>query len=249
MKAIFVLRTWESKRLIAKGVVSLPEVKSALKKGYIIVSMGSTDAYVAEELLGETIDKGSYMAGLIHQGRLQVLPKEERLPLLILKDGHKVEIPFEEALDDFRKGDVLIKGGNALDPQGNVGILMAASDGGTIGKALGIITARGSHYIAPVGLEKLIPSVREATKALGIETIDYSMGHKVGLMPVVGAKVFTEIEALNSLFNVEAVHVASGGVGDSEGSVVLAVSGDEACVKKAIELIEGIKEEEPLRIE
>lgn len=248
MKAVFVLRSWESKRLIAKGVVALPEVKRALNKGYIIVARGSTNAYVAEELLKERIDKGRYIAGLIYQGRLQALPEAQRLPIIILKDGKRADISFEEALQALGKGDVFIKGGNALDPQGNVGILMADPEGGTIGQALGIITARGAHYIAPIGLEKLIPKVAEASRILGINTVDYATGNKVGLMPVSNAKVVTEIEALKILFGVEVVHIASGGVGDSSGSVVLAVRGDDDKVKEAIELIEKLKREEPLRI-
>lgn len=248
MKAVFVLRSWESKRLIAKGIAALPEVKQALKSGGIIVARGSTNAYVAEELLGEKLDKGRYMAGLIYQGRLQVLPQALWLPMVILKDGKRVDITFEEALQGLGKDDVFIKGGNALDPQGNVGILTAAPDGGTIGKALGIVTARGAHYIAPIGLEKLVPSVIEASKLLGITTVDYATGDKVGLMPISNAKVITEIEALRILFGLEAVHVASGGVGDSCGSVVLSCSGGEADVNRAIKLIEGIKKEGPLQI-
>jgi len=248
MKAVFVLRSWESKRLIAKAVAALPEVKRALKEGYIIVARGSTNAYVAEELLGEKIDKGRYMAGLVYQGRLQALPEEQRLPVIILKDGKRAAISFEEALQVLGKEDVFIKGGNALDPQGNVGILMADPEGGTIGQALGIIIARGAHYIAPIGLEKLISSVKEASRILGINTVDYATGNKVGLMPILNAKVVTELEALKILFNVEAIQVASGGVGDSSGSVVLTVTGDEAKVQRAIELITELKSEEPLRI-
>jgi hypothetical protein len=58
--------------------------------------------------------------------------------------------------------------------------------------------------------------------------------------------VITEIEALNILAQVEAIHVASGGIGESAGSVVVVVHGEEANVKKAISIVESIKGEPPL---
>ena len=63
-------------------------------------------------------------------------------------------------------------------------------------------------------------------------------------MPVVNAKVVTEIQALEMLTGVTAVHVASGGVAGSEGAVVLALTGDEDVVKSAFELVESLKQEE-----
>ncbi|MFC2002033.1 hypothetical protein ACFLUZ_06005, partial [Chloroflexota bacterium] len=50
--AIVVLNSSESKRLIAKAVAVLPEVKAALKKGTLIIGWGGTNAFVAEEILG-----------------------------------------------------------------------------------------------------------------------------------------------------------------------------------------------------
>jgi len=70
------------------------------------------------------------------------------------------------------------------------------------------------------------------------------MGQAAGLMPVVNAKVVTEIQALEMLTGVTAVHVASGGVAGSEGAVVLALTGEEPVVKAAFELVESVKGEE-----
>jgi hypothetical protein len=60
------------------------------------------------------------------------------------------------------------------------------------------------------------------------------------------AVVITEIEALKILADVQAIHVASGGIGESAGSVVLVVQGEETNVKKAISIVESIKGEPPL---
>ena len=42
----------ESKRLIARGVKALPSVQHALKNNTIILAGGTTNAFIAEELLG-----------------------------------------------------------------------------------------------------------------------------------------------------------------------------------------------------
>ena len=62
-------------------------------------------------------------------------------------------------------------------------------------------------------------------------------------MPVVNALVVTEIQAIELLTGVTAVHVGSGGVAGSEGAVMLALEGEHDVVLKAFELIEDIKGE------
>jgi hypothetical protein len=63
-------------------------------------------------------------------------------------------------------------------------------------------------------------------------------------MPVVNARVITEIQALEILTGVEATHVASGGVAGSEGAVILSLAGQETVVRQAFELVEAMKGEE-----
>ncbi|MBZ4686584.1 MAG: hypothetical protein PWQ96_646 [Clostridia bacterium] len=247
MKAIFTLTSSESKRLLAKAVCQLPEVKKALEKGKVVVSGGTTNGFVAEELLGEGIDKAAYTAGIITKGRQCLTPAEERINPVVLEDGKKSSLGWAEAVEQFTADDVFIKGGNALDHKGNVGVLLANPVGGTIGKALGIVTARGSHLILPVGLEKLIPDVIAAANVAGIQAFDRHIGMKVGLMPVSYGKVITEIEALHVLTGVKATCIGAGGVGGSEGSVVLAVEGEKDQVDKTMELIKSIKGEKEIR--
>jgi hypothetical protein len=56
-------------------------------------------------------------------------------------------------------------------------------------------------------------------------------------------QVVTEIQALALLAGVEATHVASGGIGGSEGAVVLSIEGEESRVAQAFELVTSIKGE------
>ena len=53
----------ESKRLIARGVAAYDRVRRALKSATIVVCKGTTNAYVAEELTGQKIDKARFVTG------------------------------------------------------------------------------------------------------------------------------------------------------------------------------------------
>ncbi|MFC1935624.1 hypothetical protein ACFLX9_02540 [Chloroflexota bacterium] len=244
--AIVVLTPSESKRLIAKGVLALPEVQRALEKGLFVVSRGVTPAYIAEELTGDTLPKQNCTAGIVTDSRLATTIPEERLGPWVFRDGKQVDEAAEDALNEFSAVDVSVKGANAIDPMGNAGILVANPLGGTIGSIWPILSARGSYLIQPVSLERLIPSVIEASSKCGNRLFKYVMGAWVGLVPVVNSLVVTEIQALAVLTGVTATHVASGGVGGSEGAVLLALEGSEETVVRAYQLVESIKGEPPV---
>ena len=50
MKAAFTLILSESKRLIAKAVVQMEEIKIARRNAYIILTGGTTNGYIARTL-------------------------------------------------------------------------------------------------------------------------------------------------------------------------------------------------------
>ena len=241
--ALVVLTSAESKRLIAKAIARLPEVRRALHQGRVIIANGTTNAYVVEELVGTPLPKASYAAGIITRGELRIIPGKDRLKPVVLIKGERVDLSMNEALQAFSPEDVFIKGANAIDMQGNAGILLGSEVGGTIGQALPILAARGCQLIVPAGLEKLIPSVIEASQRCGTLRFKRATGVPVGFMPLVNARVVAEIQALEVLAGLEVIHVASGGVGGSEGSVVLALEGKEETVARAFELVEAIKGE------
>ncbi|MCK4788785.1 MAG: hypothetical protein KAV87_33900 [Desulfobacteraceae bacterium] len=142
---------------------------------------------------------------------------------------------------------MLIKGANAIDPDGNVGVITSGFDGGTIGATYGTATSQGLKYIFAVGLEKLVASVKEASAWAGAKTIDSTIGADFGMFCIPNEIVVTKIEALKILADVEAKHIASGGVGESAGSVVLVIKGEETNVRKAISIVESIKGEPTLK--
>jgi hypothetical protein len=250
VSALVVLNPAESRRLLAKATVALPEVQHAYKNGMIIIARGITNAYVTEELFGIKVEpKAGQTVGMVCNGITKSNSGRSPCHWHVTRKGKVVEgaDPNVEILN-FGPEDVFIKGANAIDPEGNAGILTSNLKGGTIGMAWPIVTTRGSHLIMPIGLEKMVPSVIEAAKHSGVYHFKYSTGLPARLTPVVLGKVVTEIQAFAVLTGVKAYHLGSGGVGGSEGAVVLALEGDEKRVKSAFELVKSIKGEPPVTI-
>jgi hypothetical protein len=249
ISALVVLTPAESRRLLAKTVVALPEVKKAWENGIIIIARGITTAYVTEELLGLTIEpKAAQTVGLICGGITNNHDGPPPCTCHVIRKGKVVEgADSNVEILNFGPEDVIIKGGNAVDDQGFAGILASHPKGGTIGMSWPIVTPRGSHLIIPIGLEKLIPSVVEAAKHTGIYHFKYSTGLPVKLIPVALGKVITEIQAFAILAGVRSCHVASGGVCGSEGSVVLSLTGTEDRIEKAMTLVKSVKGEPPVK--
>jgi hypothetical protein len=247
-QATVVLNPAASKRLLGKAVATLPEVKNAYANGRLSVSTSSTSAFVLEELTGEEVSTYRYCVGMVADGMLTSSAVEDRVPPAFFVKGEKVQMDALPFFDTFEKGDVVIKGANAIDPQGNAGVLSANNQGGTIGGVLSFLSVRGIPLIMPVGLEKSIASVVDAANGWGQLTLSKSMGLTVWLYPVTSALVVTEIQALGILAGVNVRHVASGGVAGSEGAVVLLLEGYEANLAKAWDLVQSVKDEPPVEV-
>lgn len=253
-KILITLTPSESKRLIAKSVTNLEEVQRALKHGTIIITLGTTNAYVAEEILNALpgsergIDRQRYASGVITSEGTCVVPKAEREKEVLVKDGKISDEGIEKAIEELSPEDVFIKGANTLDAANTAGIFMAHPAGGTIGAALGIVMARGVNFIIPVGIEKTIPySITEAAKRVGKGRFYKSVGKPVGLMPVHGT-VITEVEALKILGADAAFPIGAGGVDGGEGSVVICAEGSTAKMDELMALITQIKGEARVKV-
>ncbi|NLB52848.1 MAG: hypothetical protein GX808_07905 [Syntrophomonadaceae bacterium] len=250
MLSTFALHPAASKHIIARAVVKLPEVQQALKNGRIIVGSGTTNINVLEQLLNISLeDKSRGVAGVITQKVSCITDPDNRYGNWCIENGKLIEADWLDFLDGFKPGDVFIKGANAVDPTGDVGVLVANSQGGTIGQAIGALRARGIIPIFPVGLEKMIPSCKQAEKVMGIYKDEYNLGIKVGFIALSNTQLITEIEALKILFGIDAIQVAAGGVGGMEGSVVLAADCEsEAQAKDLLNLVKKANRISPLKI-
>jgi hypothetical protein len=256
-KALVTLTSAESKRLIANGVIAMPEVKKALKSGTIVIGRGTTNTFIAEEIMQtdaenkavyekKAINKGEYSKGIITHGELTLNLRRGTGNDIVLKDGKFWDVRPQDIIPQFKRDDVFFKGASAVDRSGEAGVLCSSTDAGTVGYALMTLIARDANLIVGVGLEKMVPSVAEATQVTGVYNYKYSTGRPAVLVPLVKAKVVTEIQALAILFGVRATMVGAGGIGGSEGSVVLVIEGDEATVDKAFGFIKSIKGEKPV---
>ena len=247
MKTVFTLTAAESRRLIAKAVVQMPEFKAAWESAYVLLAGGTTNAFIAQEI-GYDVEPAQCTVGLSTDGLLCVTHPDSRksFPNVFYK-GEPSDKALNDALCDFHAETIVIKGANAVDMQGNVGVVTAGFDGGTIPRVIGPVTSNGLKYITPVGLEKLVPSVPEACRAVGARSIDISMGADFGMYCLSNTLVVTELKAIEMLFDLKGVLVCCGGVGGNEGAVTLAVEGDEAPVRALVEYLEQeIKGEPPV---
>jgi hypothetical protein len=250
ISAMVVLNPAESRRLLAKTTVALPEVQNAWKNGMIIIARGITNAFVTEELFGISVEpKAGQTVGMVCGGITNANSGEPPSTWHVIRKGKVVEgADSNVEILNFNHDDVFIKGANAIDKEGHAGIYVSSVKAGTIGMAWPILTPRGCHLIMPVSLEKLIPSVIEAAKHTGIYHFKYSTGLPTKLVPITLGKVITEIQAFAVLAGVRAYHIGSGGVGGSEGSVHLSLEGDEEGVERAFELAKSVRGEPPVSL-
>ena len=242
MKKQVVLTVAESKRLIAKGVAALPQVQKAMKEGMLVVATGTTNAYVLQELWGKKFDLRRYRSGTTTPKEPDRLPeeREEPIPDVVFRKGEVAkELNRFDAVEHMGKGDIYIKGANALDYAGGMaGVLIGGSTGGTVGRVLPSIIGKKIELIIPIGLEKLVYT--DINELHWIAGTDDSEGPS--LWPLTGT-IITEIEALGILTGVDAYLYAAGGVAGAEGAVRLLLDGTDDEVEEALKFIESIKGE------
>ncbi len=237
-----MLTVAESKRLIAKGVAAMSSVKKAIREGMLVVATGTTNAYVLEELWGKKLDKRRYRSGITTPRVVEKLdePPEKPIPDVVFRKGKVVrELDRLNAPEEMRKGDVYIKGANALDYKRKMaGVLIGSPTGGTTGSALRHIIGKKVNLIIPIGLEKLVyEDINELHRLASVE--DYE---GPSLWPITGT-IVTEIEALGILTGVKATLFAAGGIAGAEGAVRLLLNGTDEQVEAAVKLTNSIKGE------
>lgn len=246
VQARAVLTVSESKRLIGKAVAQMPIVKAALKNGMVIITKGTTNTYVAEEILGRKLPHGALVSGKVYPSKGgKKLKKVQSMSEIVLVKGQLMDnLSLSDAVKKLKSGDVVIKGANALDYQNKTaGVFTSARNGGTTGTVMPYVVPRKANLIIPVGLEKqasgkvvdIANKMRESVPSL----------NKTPSMFLLTGHIVTEIEALNIVADVTAFQAAAGGIGGAEGSVWLVFRGKRKSVEKALKLVKGIQGEPP----
>jgi hypothetical protein len=247
----FTITPAAGKRLIGKAIVKHAAVITALKGGTVVIIAGTTNGYVAEELLtsiGQAQDfrRNRFFRGIVlppsrPTAPYGLLPDQSGFPGdVVIKDGvwQKGKTIFDVA-DDLREGDVIMKGANTVDlVQRRAAILIGHPQAGTIGASLKAVVGRRVRLLIPVGLEKRISGNIDQLAAKMNEP--GAQGPR--LLPVSG-DIFTEIDAIALLTGAYAELVAAGGVGGAEGSVWLAISGKPSQENDAVALLKSVADE------
>lgn len=235
----------EGKRLIAKGIANYPAVKAKLQKGIVIITTGSTNTYVAEELAGLTAARGSFMTGNITpQGTPGVGEGLDRVANIVLVDGKQVEVSYEDALKQMQEGDIIFKGGNMLNyEKQQAAVCIGAPDGGTTARLRTVTTGEGkAKLIVPIGLEKQVyGDLNEYEKIAAVKAEQLAYVPRVWVHK--NAEIFTEIEAIKTFATVNVIPFAAGGLAGREGGISLAVYGSKEEVQKVLDLVASIQGE------
>jgi hypothetical protein len=247
----FVLTPAAGKRLIGIAITKHSVIVQALKKGTVVIVAGTTNGYIAEEILKEIGQAKFFKRDHFYRGI--ILPPgrpttstgrsydESRFPGdVVIRNGvYQNGKTIFDVVNDLREGDVIIKGANAVDlVQKRAAILIGAPNAGTIGASLPVVVGRRIKLILPVGLEK---RVYENLDELAV-TMNAPGAQGPRLMPVPG-EIFTELDAIELLTGAQASLVAAGGVSGAEGSIWLIVSGTPAQEKSAEALIKSVVNE------
>lgn len=252
---LFSITPAAGKKLIAKALVSHPSIKDALKTKTVVIVAGTTNGYVAEEILSEIgqiegFSRKRFFRGVVlppgrpltKSGRIK---DESEFPgdVIIINGIWQEGLTIFDVVDDLREGDIILKGANALDLSHRLaGILIGDPTGGTIGAGLQAVIGRRVRLILPIGLEKRMSmDLNKAALKLNAPGL-----HGPRLLPVPG-ETFTEIEAIKLLSGAEAELIGGGGVSGAEGSVWLTVSGGEEQVESAEKLLKSVSAEPPFK--
>lgn len=252
----YILTPAAGKRLIGKALVVHPVVSSVLKTGTLVIVAGTTNGYVAEEILASIGQEQEFSGKKFFRGVTLPpcrpttdtgrLTDESKFPgdVIITNGVWKRGQTIFDVVDDLKKGDLILKGANALDLfRKRAAILIGHPKAGTIGVALQAVMGRRVELILPVGIEKRI----DGDLDIIAQQLNTPSAKGPRFFPVPG-RVFTEIDAIKLLTGAETQIIAGGGVCGAEGSCWLGVSGTEEQMKDAKALIEMINSEPPFEL-
>jgi len=158
----FILTPAAGKRLIARALTAHPAIRAALRSGTVVIIAGTTNGYVAEEILKSIGQVGSFSRKRFFRGivlppwrtttKTGRLPDESEFPgdvIIVNRIWQKKKTIFD-VVDDLKEGDVVLKGANALDLQRcQAAILIGHPQGGTTIAAMQAAVGRRVRLILP----------------------------------------------------------------------------------------------------
>ncbi|MGN9164350.1 hypothetical protein ACTNDY_03545 [Tissierellaceae bacterium HCP3S3_D8] len=223
MKKIQVtLTVEEGKEIISMGILNHPVFLSSLEKGKILFKGGTTVSRITEKLIGVPLKISGRITA---RGTVSSKDIIEGFHSIVYTNGEwfGVDDNIVEIAQKFTENDLIICGANAIDYKGNAAIMAGSPGGGNVGRSLSAWYTEGVKVLIATGLEKMIfGDLDDMVKKASRKGKSMSWGMAVGLMPLPG-ELFTEIEAIKQLANVECFQIGAGGIGDAQGSITLEI--------------------------
>jgi hypothetical protein len=245
----FVVTPSAGKRLIAKALVRDEAVRGALRTGRLVIVAGTTNAYVADEVLRATGQAEAFSPRGFHRGwvlppGLDAASVQADLPgdvILVRGVWERGRTIYDFA--DLGEGDVILKGANALDVRRRrAAVLIGHPKGGTAAVAAEAVIGRRATLIVPVGLEKRVEGDLDELALLA--NAPPAEGPRLHVLP---GRAFCELDAIEALTGAKACMLSAGGVYGAEGSVWLGVAGSREQVLAAEELLRSVQAEPPTK--
>jgi hypothetical protein len=243
------------KRLIARALAADSSIKKALNSSTVVIIGGTTNGYLAEELLKiigikDDFPKRMFFRGITLSPAFKTTEQNKLHGAtfssdVIISKGEWVRgKSLFDVVQELKEGDVIFKGANAVNlRKREAAVLIGHPQGGTTVAALQAIVGRRVRSIIPVGVEKRVDDdIMDVAKRANFPGAD---GYR--LLPLPG-EIFTEIDALKFLSGVETRIMAAGGVCGAEGAVWFSCSGTESQEKRAQAILKEIEKEPPFTL-
>jgi len=244
----FCITTAMGKRLIGKGMAQHPRVQAVLGIGTLVVIAGTTNGYVAEEILmalgqAEGFTRVGFRRGFTVAPGRKPADAELAGDVVIVKGQWQRGKAVYDVVDDLRAGDLVLKGANAFDPFGQAAVQIGHPEGGTIHTILSAVYGRRVEVMVPVGVEKRVFEDVIDLAAF----VNAPGGTGTRLYPFPGT-IFTEMDAIELLTGAEVHLIAAGGIYGAEGSAWVGISGSDEEMAAAEELIRSVRDEPPCEV-
>lgn len=247
----FFLTPQAGKRLIAKAFIYIPEILRALKNQTVVIIAGTTNGYIAEEVLSyigqsEGFTRKGFYRGITFPPQASAGNSASKFAGdVVIENGNwnRGKTIFD-VVDQLSQGDIIIKGANAVDlTNRKAAVMIGHPKGGTIQASLTAVIGKRAVLYLPVGLEKRISGNLD-TLCAAVNSPD-ATGPR--LMPVHGTLI-TELDAIRILTGCQADLIAAGGVCGAEGGYWIAVTGAEDQVSKAADILNSVATEPPFEL-
>ena len=114
-----------------------PVIEEVLQKGTLVIIAGTTNGYVAQEILGsleqaEGFTRMGFRRGLTTAPGAKAAKAEFPGDVVIVDGEWQKGKTILDVADDLKEGDIVLKGANAFDPRGQPAVQIGNPQGGTM---------------------------------------------------------------------------------------------------------------------